>query len=400
MTNPIAKGALRVALNELFTLKRNTTFALAVIVYPVIIFTILSAVFYQGTPTNLPIGIVDKDDSQVSREIIRALDATPELNATARFADLISSKKALNSSAIYAIVYIPPDTEKHLLAFEKPEITTFYNNQMLTIGSIVSSAANTAINQYSAKALTGLLTSTGQQISDAIIYINPIPVQQSTLFNPTRDYTQFILAALMPTILQIFIGAAAVIAFSRALGRPGGARALVAKGVSPVRVYAGMLLPYLLIFVGAMMWADGIVFIFFDAPFRGHFWLHFFCNILFVATCFSLGSAATLLLKGDTTTSLGLIGIMTAPAFGFAGVSFPRLMMNDFAVFWGSLLPLTSYLQLRTDQAVRGAEFIYSYRTLLWMVLQFLVYTGLSLLLLSKQARAADATTNVADKPL
>ena len=113
---------------------------------------------------------------------------------------------------------------------------------------------------------------------------------------------------------------------------------------------------------------------------------HLGYTVLFVFSCLSLGTFLALLAK-DTLGSLGLVGILTAPAFAFAGISFPRMMMNDFSFVWGGAIPLTPYLQLRTDQVVRGAETWVSLPTLGWLLLLLCLFCGMSLLLLTKQAK-------------
>ncbi len=63
--------------------------------------------------------------------------------------------------------------------------------------------------------------------------------------------------------------------------------------------------------------------------------------------------------------------------------------MNNFAWVWGGFLPLTPYLQLRTDQVSRGAPVDFSLPAIGWQAAQIALYGGLALLLIRKSARAA-----------
>jgi ABC-2 type transport system permease protein len=57
----------------------------------------------------------------------------------------------------------------------------------------------------------------------------------------------------------------------------------------------------------------------------------------------------------DLTLSLSLVAIVSAPAFGYAGVGLPVLAMNGFAKAWGALLPIRWYQQILFDQAAIGS---------------------------------------------
>ena len=69
---------------------------------------------------------------------------------------------------------------------------------MLTIGGIVSRAANAAVSTFSVGVSIQVRKSKGQIAYEAMAAKNTIPLQRSPLFNPALDYTQFLLSAVMP----------------------------------------------------------------------------------------------------------------------------------------------------------------------------------------------------------
>ena len=68
---------------------------------------------------------------------------------------------------------------------------------------------------------------------------------------------------------------------------------------------------------------------------------------------------------------------MTAPAFGFMGIGFPRIAMNWFAYIYGGLLPGTWYLTARIDQTVRGTPLELSWHPVLVLAVFVIVLAGL-----------------------
>ena len=354
--------------------------------YPLILFLVLAATFHAGLPTGLPVAVVDQDGSQMSRQMVRMVDDTPDLTVVAELPDLSEAREALLAYKVYGIILVPPNMERDLLSWKRPEVVIFYNNQMLTVGGIVARTAGSALSSFSSGVSIQLRQSQGQTMEEAMAGVNPIPIQQSPLFNPALDYTQFLLASIMPTVLQIFICASAVLAVSRDRHSRAGTARLVAQGGSSLPALTGKLAPYGLAYFTMLALADMIVFGYFGAPFRGNIGLHLLYSALFVSACLSLG-ALLALVSDSALTALGIAGVLTAPAFGFAGISFPRLVMNAFAIAWGSALPLTSYLPLRVDQAVRGADITLSLPALGWLAGLWAIYTGVALLLLSRRER-------------
>ena len=198
---------------------------------------------------------------------------------------------------------------------------------------------------------------------------------------------QFLLASLMPTVLLIFMSAGAALTLARDIQHVNGAQRLYALGGGTAQVIIGKLAPYGLAYLVAMAAADAIMFGLFDAPFNGSWPLHVTYTVAFVLASLCLG-AMLAMIAGDTVGALGMTGVMTGPAFGFAGITFPRIMMNNFSLAWGALLPLTPYLQLRTDQVLRGAPVDVSLPTLGWLLAQVVVYGGILALMVRRAGRS------------
>jgi ABC-2 type transport system permease protein len=116
-------------------------------------------------------------------------------------------------------------------------------------------------------------------------------------------------------------------------------------------------------------------------------------GLLFVLSCQLLGALLALLLK-PTLTAVSISTLVTAPAFGFMGIGFPRLGMNAFAYGWGELLPGTWYLTARIDQTIRGTPVDLSWKPLLILATFAIGLAGLAawrLVSMRSSARPIDA---------
>src|SRR5882762_11911187 len=122
---------------------------------------------------------------------------------------------------------------------------------------------------------------------------------------------------------------------------------------------------------------------------RWHSWLLIIAGLLYVLSCQLLGSMLALLLK-PTLSAVSIATLVTAPAFGFMGIGFPRLGMNAFAYAWGELLPGTWYLTARIDQTVRGTPVDLSWKPLLVLAAFAVGLAGLAALRLESMHRSGD----------
>jgi ABC-2 type transport system permease protein len=90
-----------------------------------------------------------------------------------------------------------------------------------------------------------------------------------------------------------------------------------------------------------------------NVPFRGSLSFVIVSSILFVLAYQSVGFAfVSITTNLRMANSLG--GFYTGPAFAFAGITYPVLGMPFLAKAFSYSLPLTHYLRIILEQAIRG----------------------------------------------
>ena len=173
------------------------------------------------------------------------------------------------------------------------------------------------------------------------------------LVNPQKNYAQFLLRALLPTIIHVVITLAAGYSVGSEFRRRDARAWLESAGGDPVVALAGKLAPlfgiFFLIMLAEPLFLEGVL----QIPFRGDLPLMVAAGSLLIIAYLSLG-ALLQLLAGDLATGLGLAGLFASPAFGYAGVGFPTVGMNAFAQVWSAILPLRWYMAVLLGQAARG----------------------------------------------
>ncbi|HKN27082.1 MAG TPA: ABC transporter permease [Roseiarcus sp.] len=347
MRAPPRPGFLVVATRELRWMRRDRVALFLAIGVPIFAFAILAATFSNAVIRNLKVSVVDADRSPTSLIYVQAIASAPGVSVAERSGDMTSAMQAIRSGDGIAAIYIPENFERDLVARQRPKIVVLYNRQYFTPGNSASAAISNAVAAATATLPHASPANNGTFAPGSLV------VEQYVLTNPALNYAQFLLRAVLPTVLHVVTAIAAGYAVGSEFSRRSLRAWLKAAGGSALTALIGKLAPLFAIFVMMMVADAGIIHGLYDVPFRGDSVLMGAAACLLVIAYLSLGSLLQLLTR-NLALGMSLTAIICNPAFGFAGVGFPVLAMNGFARFWGALLPLRWYIQILFDQAVRG----------------------------------------------
>ncbi|MDV5168013.1 ABC transporter permease [Photobacterium rosenbergii] len=318
---------------------------------PLVLFTIIWGIFSAGIARDLPIGVVDLDHSQVSRQLVRSYDANPTLAVSSVYTSVAEGSHALRGGEIYALVVIPTNLEQDTKLGKSPTATVFYNSQFVLIGKLVNSAVAQAHGTLNAQIDTLKNMASGSRVPlQALGQAVPVSNQITPLYNSNSHYGQFLVSATIPAIWQIAIVIATIIALS-AEQRNAGINEWL--GTEPLSNFAGKLIPYTLLFL-----VQGLIFLTalygqLGWPMHGQWWILLLAQLLMVLACQGV-ACLFYLFTLDATKAMSLAAGFTAPAFAFVGVTFPATDMPGFALLWRALLPVTHYLDIQLHQVNHG----------------------------------------------
>jgi ABC-2 type transport system permease protein len=347
-------GFQAVVHRELVRIFSRRIYLLMVLILPPVSFAVLAAIFSTGSPRHLPIAVYDADNTDFSRRLVRLLDAAPSLHVAQRVTDLKEGKALILSGGSYALVVLPRGLERDRFRGQGAQVTSFYNNQSMTAGSIVNRGIRDTLKTVSAELDLQSRQQRGEMSAAAAVHAEPIIVESRALFNPYLNYLYFLAGALMPTMLQIFIIVVTVYAVGVEMKEGSSRDWLDTAGGSSWAAVAGKLAPYTAGFLCVGLLMNSYLFLWLKLPLRGSVTLIALATVLLVL---SYQAVALLIVAatGNLRISLSTAAIYSAPAFAFAGITFPVMAMPLSGKIWGGLLPLSYYLIILLDQGMRGA---------------------------------------------
>src|SRR5450755_3245795 len=337
-------GFWLVARRECHWLFHDRVALLLIFGVPLFAFVVLTTVFSHPVIRGLGVTVVDEDRSDASRALVEYVAASPSLHIVDRSGTLSTAVHDIRSGKA---ISVPTNFERDLKADRRPQVVGFYNQQFLTAAGIASSGLSDTLSA-AAKA-----AAPASRAAPAPASLGQLTGETIALVNPQKNYAQFLLRALLPTIIHVVITLAAGYSVGSEFRRRNSREWLESAGGNPIVALAGKLAPLFAIFVLIMLAVPLVLEGVLEISFKGNLPLLVAAASLLIIAHLSLG-ALLQLLAGDLATGLGLAGLIASPAFGYAGVGFPTIGMNAFAHAWSAILPLRWYMAVLLEQAARG----------------------------------------------
>src|SRR5271165_4544048 len=182
--------------------------------------------------------------------------------------------------------------------------------------SSFSTPGNTAASAISNAIAAATATLPKTSPGSASFAPGSLVVEQYVLTNPALNYAQFLLRAILPTVLHVVTAIAGGYAVGSEFSRRSLRAWLRTAGGSALAALIGKLAPLFAIFVSMMVLDAGVVRGFYRVPFRGDPLMIGASACLLIIAYLSLGSLLQLLVR-NLSVGLSLAAILCNPAFGF-----------------------------------------------------------------------------------
>ena len=190
---------------EVVAYSRRPLFLFCMVVAPVLCTMFFTTLMRSGLPTGLPAGIVDEDNTAISRTITRTIEAMEETDFKRSYASYSDARKAMQRGEIYAFFHIPEGTTEDAVANRCPRISFYTNESYLVPGSLLMKDLRTA-SELAGLALTReTLYARGATEDGAMGIIQPITIETHPIGNPTLDYGVYLNNILVPGIFILLI---------------------------------------------------------------------------------------------------------------------------------------------------------------------------------------------------
>jgi len=352
-TNPF----FRVFFREIDRMTSSTIYLFTTLIGPLFSFIILLSIFSDGVPRNLPVGIVDLDNTNLSRKISMWIGATPETEVIKHYPNQLEAYQEMKEGKLDAIVIIPHGTEKNILKGGNETVQVFVNNSNILKGGFLQKGIYKSLATLSGGIKLNVAMKNGLPENQAKAKIQPVKLQQHILFNPFGNYSYFLLTALLPLMIVLFTLLASVFAVGIEVKEGSGPEWLEHAGGSLIVALAGKLIPYtILMFINAMV-MNVILFVQMGTPLQGSFAFLLISELYLIMT-YQMLSVFLVSATANLRLGLSLASAYSMMALTFSGLTFPQFSMPLVARIFSYLFPFTYWIKIFISQAMRGETIV------------------------------------------
>ncbi len=322
---------------------------IAVLIYPII----YSFVYYPGTLTNVPIAVVDVDQTPLSRKATQMLDAAPQLNVKNVCSSMEEAKQLFWDENVNGIVYIPKHFEKSIYDGTPEKLGVYCDGSYFLIYKETLIGALKSIKTLSGGIEIKKMMVKGVSRPKAFIKQTPIHLEMNQLFNPNSSYSTYVVAGLILVIIQqtLLIGIG-LVAGSRREERkkkvcliqyiPNGFFWTVVLGRTGV---------YLIISLINIVFNFVLLSHWFNLPFQGNFIDVLYIMLPFILSTTFLGIMISQVFK-EREHAIIFLAFLSPLILFLTGLSWPHFMIPDLLNWIANILPTThivpAYIRLRT----------------------------------------------------
>lgn len=339
---------------------------------PIFAFAFFVVIFKTGVPHDLPIAVLDHDNTSISRQLSRMIDATPTAHIAYNITDMAEGERMMKEGLIDAIVEIPDNLEKNVYSNTQSNVAIYINGLNLTKNGLLNKDLQTVMISFSSGIQMQTLVKKGVSQEEAQNLMMPIYFEKHILFNPYINYSYYLLPSFLPLMLMLFTLITTIFTIGVELKTGTAKEWIEASGNNIFKALAGKLLPYTVIFFALCMLMNTILFKFVGVPLIGNIPILFVSGIVYVLSYQALG-IFLITLMSNMRLALSIGGGYSVLAFTFSGLTFPFMAMTPYMHAVGYIFPLTYYMEIFIDQAMRGAPAVNSAAHLGCMVLFLLL---------------------------
>ena len=355
----------RLVIKELRSIRSDPTMlVLVVYAFSISVNTVATGAVTEAT--NLSVGVVDEDGSDLSRQIASGLAPPTFQPAVQITAPEIDGK--MDKGELLLVVEIPPNFQANILAQRKTEI------QINVDATAVAQAGNGAnyLKTAIAKEVQNFITQRGGPV------IDPINLVVRARFNPNLKTAWFSAMTQVNqiTLLTVILTGAALIRERE----QGTVEHLLVMPVVPAEIMLSkMFANGLVILVAAMLSLQFVVHFWIGAPIAGSIFL-----FLLGAALYALVVAALGILLGTLSTTMGQFGLLAMPILAatqlLSGGSTPMESMPVWLQYvMRTISPTPHFVAFAQAVLFRGADISLVWRPLLAMLIIGSVYFAVAM---------------------
>ena len=346
-----------IAQRECKILLKNRIYGFCMLVFPILSLLFFTSLMDEGLPEDMPVGVVDLDNTSTSRSIIRRLDGFQSSQVVARYASVAEARHAIQENEIYAFLYIPKGTTEQLLSARRPKISYYYNLASIMSGALLMKDLKTISTLGSAAVGQATMRAKGYTPEQIQTFLQPIRIDLHQIGNPWTNYNAYLTTVFVPGVMMLFMFLISAYSLGMELKFDRGKEWLAKADNNIVVAILGKYLPQIMVFLVLIFFYEFYIYYVLHFPHVGGWPMILLLALLQVFGSVGFGIFAFGLMP-SLRMSMSVCSLWAVLSFSLAGSAFPVMGMDTpiQALTW--LFPLRHYYMLYQITVFNGYPLI------------------------------------------
>ncbi|MDE6323514.1 MAG: ABC transporter permease [Paramuribaculum sp.] len=341
------------------TLVSRRVYLVCLIAVPILTTLFFIDMMDEGLPLRVPSAIVDLDQSPLSRQVTRSLQASELTDISEKAESYHAAMEQVRSGKVYGFFMIPEGFQKDALSGRTPTISYYCNLTYFVPGSLMFKGFKTIAVTTAGGIVQTTLVSAGMPESNVSTMIQPMTVQTQAIGNPWMNYNYYLTNSFIPGMVALMVALVTAYTICDEIKRRNSRRWLSRAGGSIVVALAGKLFPQTVIEICVGLACQAIMFGFSHFPMNCPVWHMVLAMVMMVLASQAFAVTICCLIT-NLRLSVSLCALTGILAFSLAAFSFPVTSMYAPVAAFSYILPVRYYFLIYIDQALNGIPLYYS----------------------------------------
>lgn len=323
--------------------------------------------FRDGLPHDLPIAVVDNDNTSLSRNFIRQLDAT-QLGESVRFESFTEARQAMQSGKVTSVIVLPKGMSEKVQSQRQPQIEYYLNGLYFVGGALAYKDILMMINLANGAYQREILRMKGYSDEAIMGLIQPIVVDTHQIGNAYTNYGYYLTNVLLPGFLELIIIIVMIYSLGMELKYSTSKQLIKVAGGSIVKALLGKVIVATIVFTLMGLTLIMALYHWMHFPISGSIWNMFLDIFLLVLASEAIGITIIGFLPVPRL-ALSVGALYSVLAFSLSGFTMPLEAMSPWIQGLGAAFPLRHYYLFYVQEVVFGAGFAGWWKEVVYLLL-------------------------------
>lgn len=309
----------------------------------------------DGVPSQLPIAVVDLDNSSTSRNFCRQLDAT-QLGKVRYYGDFASAQAALQGGEVTSVCVIPSGFNRDLQSQRQPTVSFYVNGLYFLGGSLAWKDLLTMVNLTAGAVQREVLQMKGVPDSQMDGLLRPVDVDIHQIGNATMNYGAYLANMMIPGMLQMVVIIVVIYALGSELKYGTSQHLMKTVGRDIHAAIGGKLLVYTVLFTLIGWTIEIILYKWMHFPLAGRLSQMLLASLLLVVA----SESVAVFIIGCTPVcrfALSIGALYSVLGLSLTGFTLPIEAMPTGLQGLTMMYPLRHYYELYVQVGIFGSDF-------------------------------------------